>query len=75
VDAVLLEKSLALNVPDCERVLAASEKHRPFLVRSQTCDQNDPEGFLMKFAPTSGGTMALHPGLQACGDADNGIPL
>ncbi len=28
---------------------------RPFLVRSQTCDQNDPEGFFVRFAPTSGG--------------------
>jgi len=28
---------------------------RPFLVRSQTCDQNDPSGFFVRFAPTSGG--------------------
>jgi myo-inositol 2-dehydrogenase/D-chiro-inositol 1-dehydrogenase len=28
---------------------------RPFLVRSQTCDQNDPDGFFVRFAPTSGG--------------------
>ena len=28
---------------------------RPFLVRSQTCDMNDPEGFFVRFAPTSGG--------------------
>jgi myo-inositol 2-dehydrogenase / D-chiro-inositol 1-dehydrogenase len=28
---------------------------RPFMVRSQTCDKNDPEGFFMRFAPTSGG--------------------
>jgi len=28
---------------------------RPFLVRSQTCDLNDPEGFFVRFAPTSGG--------------------
>lgn len=28
---------------------------RPFLVRSQTCDQNDPEGFFVRFAPGSGG--------------------
>jgi len=131
---VLVEKPLALNVSDCERVLAASEQHpelvamvgfvrrfdpsylsafqsveageigRPFLVRSQTCDQNDPDGFFVKFAPTSGGifmdcsvhdidlarwmlgrpralrafatgTIAMHPGLQACGDVDNGIAV
>ena len=28
---------------------------RPFLVRSQTCDKNDPDGFFVRFAPTSGG--------------------
>ena len=28
---------------------------KPFLVRSQTCDLNDPEGFFVRFAPTSGG--------------------
>jgi len=28
---------------------------RPFLVRSQTGDMNDPSGFFVKFAPTSGG--------------------
>jgi myo-inositol 2-dehydrogenase/D-chiro-inositol 1-dehydrogenase len=27
----------------------------PFLVRSQTCDLNDPEGFFVRFAPGSGG--------------------
>ncbi len=131
---VFVEKPLALNVPECERVLAVAELHpdqvamvgfvrrfdpsyqsafrsveageigRPFLVRSQTCDQNDPDGFFVKFAPTSGGifmdcsvhdidlarwmlgrpkalrafatgTIALHPGLQACGDVDNGIAV
>ncbi|MEO7851263.1 MAG: Gfo/Idh/MocA family oxidoreductase [Rubrivivax sp.] len=28
---------------------------KPFLVRSQTCDMNDPDGFFVRFAPTSGG--------------------
>jgi myo-inositol 2-dehydrogenase/D-chiro-inositol 1-dehydrogenase len=28
---------------------------RPFLVRSQTCDQHDASGAFLKFAPTSGG--------------------
>jgi myo-inositol 2-dehydrogenase / D-chiro-inositol 1-dehydrogenase len=33
----------------------AGQIGRPFLVRSQTCDQNDPNGFFVRFAPTSGG--------------------
>jgi myo-inositol 2-dehydrogenase/D-chiro-inositol 1-dehydrogenase len=28
---------------------------RPFLVRSQTCDKYDAQGFFVRFAPTSGG--------------------
>ena len=28
---------------------------KPFVVRSQSCDMNDPEGFFVRFAPTSGG--------------------
>ena len=77
---------------------------RPFLVRSQTCDMNDPDGFFVRFAPSSGGifldcsvhdidvarwmlgnpkalrvfasgTIALHPGLAACGDVDNGLAI
>ncbi|MCX7258472.1 MAG: Gfo/Idh/MocA family oxidoreductase [Polaromonas sp.] len=35
--------------------IANGEIGRPFLVRSQTCDQNDPDGFFVRFAPTSGG--------------------
>jgi myo-inositol 2-dehydrogenase/D-chiro-inositol 1-dehydrogenase len=77
---------------------------RPFLVRSQTCDQNDPSGFFVRFAPTSGGifldcsihdadlarwllgnprprrayatgTVAIHQGLEAFGDVDNGVGI
>lgn len=131
---VFIEKPLALNLADCERVQAVGELHpkqvamvgfvrrfdpsygnafaavqrgdvgRPFLVRSQTCDQNDPDGFFVRFAPTSGGifmdcsvhdidlarwmlgnpkatrafasgTIALHPGLAACNDVDNGLAI
>ncbi|KAF1028695.1 MAG: scyllo-inositol 2-dehydrogenase (NAD(+)) [Burkholderia plantarii] len=86
-----------------ERV-AAGGIGRPFLVRSQTTDQNDPEGFFVRFAPTSGGifldcsvhdidvarwllggpratrvfaagTVALHDGLKASGDVDNGVAI
>ncbi len=82
---VFVEKPLALNVEDCERVQAVAAEHgrqvamvgfvrrfdpsyaaaqqavaagrvgRPFLVRSQTCDRHDPNGFFVQFAPTSGG--------------------
>jgi myo-inositol 2-dehydrogenase/D-chiro-inositol 1-dehydrogenase len=77
---------------------------RPFMIRSQTTDKNDPEGFFVRFAPTSGGifldctvhdidvarwlfgnprakrvfatgTIALHEGLRACGDVDNGVAV
>jgi myo-inositol 2-dehydrogenase/D-chiro-inositol 1-dehydrogenase len=131
---VFIEKPLALNIADCERVEAIGKLHpqqvamvgfvrrfdpsyanafaaiqrgevgRPFLVRSQTGDQNDPEGFFVRFAPTSGGifmdcsvhdidlarwmlgnpkatrafasgTIALHPGLAACNDVDNGLAI
>ncbi len=131
---VFVEKPLALELADCERVLAVAADHpdqiamvgfvrrfdpsyrnaqatvaageigRPFLVRSQTCDRNDPNGFFVQFAPTSGGifmdcsvhdidlarwmlgrpkalrafatgTIALHPGLAACGDVDNGLAM
>lgn len=82
---VFVEKPLALNVEDCERVEAVAARHpdqvamvgfvrrfdpsyaraqadvadgaigRPFLVRSQTCDRDDPSGFFVRFAATSGG--------------------
>jgi myo-inositol 2-dehydrogenase/D-chiro-inositol 1-dehydrogenase len=35
----------------------------PFLVRSETCDRNDPSGFFVRFAPGSGGIfvdMSVH---------------
>ncbi|WP_077035992.1 Gfo/Idh/MocA family oxidoreductase [Pelomonas sp. KK5] len=38
-----------------QRAIAAGEIGRPFIVNSQTCDLNDPEGFFVRFAPTSGG--------------------
>jgi len=48
---------------DAHRSIAAGAIGRPFLVRSETCDQNDPSGFFVKFAPTSGGIfvdMSVH---------------
>lgn len=82
---VFVEKPLALDLADCERVEAVAARHpdrvamvgfvrrfdpsyrrahegvaagdigRPFLVRSQTCDMNDPSGFFVQYAPQSGG--------------------
>ena len=82
---VFVEKPLALNVPDCERVEAVARRHpklvamvgfvrrfdasyanakaqidaggigKPFLVRSQTCDMNDPSGFFVGYSAQSGG--------------------
>ncbi len=89
---------------DAQRKIAAGGIGRPFMVRSETCDMNDPSGFFVRFAPTSGGifidmsvhdidlarwllgspkplrvfatgTIALHEGLGACGDVDNGLAL
>ena len=82
---VFVEKPLALNVEDCEKVGAVAARHprlvamvgfvrrfdasyqqahaniaeggigKPFLVRSQTCDMNDPSGFFVGYAAHSGG--------------------
>ena len=40
---------------DAYRKIQAGVIGKPFLVRSQTCDQNDPSGFFVRFAQTSGG--------------------
>lgn len=40
---------------EAQAAIAAGRLGRPFLVRSQTCDQNDPSGFFVRFAPSSGG--------------------
>ncbi len=87
-----------------QRRIADGAIGQPFLVRSETCDQNDPSGFFVRFAPTSGGifvdmsvhdidaarwllgspravrvfatgTIAVHEGLAACGDVDNGVAI
>ena len=89
---------------DAQLKVASGAIGTPFLVRSETCDMNDPSGFFVRFAPTSGGifidmsvhdidlarwllgspkplrvfatgTIALHEGLTACGDVDNGMAL
>jgi myo-inositol 2-dehydrogenase / D-chiro-inositol 1-dehydrogenase len=82
---VFVEKPLALNVEDCERVETVARQHpgrvamvgfvrrfdasyanakaqihagdigKPFLVRSQTCDMNDPSGFFVGYSASSGG--------------------
>ncbi|CAG1005353.1 myo-inositol 2-dehydrogenase / D-chiro-inositol 1-dehydrogenase [Burkholderiales bacterium] len=48
---------------DAQGKIAAGAIGRPFLVRSQTCDMNDPSGFFVRFAPKSGGIfldMSVH---------------
>jgi myo-inositol 2-dehydrogenase/D-chiro-inositol 1-dehydrogenase len=48
---------------DAQKSIAAGAIGRPFMVRSETCDQNDPSGFFVRFAPTSGGIfvdMSVH---------------
>ena len=40
---------------EAKAAIDQGELGKPFLVRSQTCDQNDPDGFFVKFAPSSGG--------------------
>ncbi|MEJ7668152.1 MAG: Gfo/Idh/MocA family oxidoreductase [Casimicrobiaceae bacterium] len=52
-----------VNYRDAAAKIAAGVIGRPFLVRAQTCDQNDPSGFFVRFAPTSGGIfldMSVH---------------
>jgi len=87
-----------------QAAIARGDIGRPFMVRSQTCDQNDPSGFFVRFAGTSGGmfldmsvhdidlarwllgaprlrrayatgTIAVHDGLAAYGDIDNGLAI
>jgi myo-inositol 2-dehydrogenase/D-chiro-inositol 1-dehydrogenase len=99
-----LRAPLRCELPGRAREHRVGRIGRPFLVRSQTTDQNDPSGFFVKFAPTSGGifvdmsvhdidiarwllgspkarrvfslgTVAVHEGLRACGDVDNGIAM
>jgi len=40
---------------EARALIDAGRIGRPFLIRSQTCDKNDPDGFFVRFAPTSGG--------------------
>ena len=42
---------------DAHAKIAAGAIGRPFLVRSQCADRNDPGGFFVRFAPTSGGIL------------------
>ncbi len=48
---------------DAQQKIAAGGIGKPFMVRSETCDMNDPSGFFVRFAPTSGGIfidMSVH---------------
>lgn len=40
---------------DAFQKIQAGAIGKPYMVRSQTCDKNDPSGAFMRFAPTSGG--------------------
>ena len=42
---------------DAQAKIRAGGIGRPFLVRSQCADRNDPDGFFVRFAPTSGGIL------------------
>jgi myo-inositol 2-dehydrogenase/D-chiro-inositol 1-dehydrogenase len=42
---------------DAAEKIRAGAIGRPFLARSQTTDKNDPSGFFVRFAPTSGGIL------------------
>jgi myo-inositol 2-dehydrogenase/D-chiro-inositol 1-dehydrogenase len=110
---VFIEKPLALNVEDCERVQQVAARRpelvamvgfvrrfdpsyaraaadiaegaigRPFVVRAQTCDRNDPDGFFVRWLlgkpratrVFASGTIALHEGLRPLGDVDNGMAI
>ena len=48
---------------DARAKIASGAIGRPFIVRSQTTDKNDPSGFFVRFAPKSGGIfldMSVH---------------
>jgi myo-inositol 2-dehydrogenase / D-chiro-inositol 1-dehydrogenase len=48
---------------DAQKRIAGGSIGRPFIVRSQTTDMNDPSGFFVRFAPKSGGIfidMSVH---------------
>lgn len=48
---------------EAQRQIASGAIGRPFIVRSETCDMNDPSGFFVRFAPKSGGIfldMSVH---------------
>ena len=38
-----------------QQSIANGEIGRPFIINSQTCDMNDPDGFFVRFSATSGG--------------------
>lgn len=40
---------------DAQQKIQAGLIGKPYMVRSQTCDQNDPDGFFVRFSASSGG--------------------
>ena len=51
------------SLQDAQKKISSGSIGRPFLVRTQSCDMNDPSGFFVRFAPKSGGIfldMSVH---------------
>jgi myo-inositol 2-dehydrogenase / D-chiro-inositol 1-dehydrogenase len=55
VAMVGFERRFDPDVVRAHKAIVRGDLGRPFLVRSQTCDMNDPNGFFVRFSPTSGG--------------------
>lgn len=49
------ERRFDPDLVEAHQAIVAGRLGRPFFVRSQTCDRHDPDGFFVRFAPTSGG--------------------
>ncbi|RZS46657.1 Gfo/Idh/MocA family oxidoreductase [Sphaerotilus mobilis] len=55
VAMVGFERRFDPDLMAAQAAVARGELGRPYMVRSQTCDMNDPNGFFVRFSATSGG--------------------